>query len=147
MYFFSYVYTRIHAIFILGLFFLFVCAESPAGSQEGVACGNRTRDALTAVHQQIQAKFKWIPFKKGWKKMSDKILFRGRRNRRNSWIVPAEFRLFRGTENSLNSVPIHSEPWLAACIALRVVGAVLVIFLRRWRTICTVLQPMGSMGW
>jgi hypothetical protein len=27
--------------------------------------------------------------------------------------------------------------WLAACIALRVVGAVFVIFLRRWRTTCT----------
>jgi hypothetical protein len=49
--FFSYVYTRIHAIFILGLFFLYVCAESPAGAQEGVACGNRTRNALTAVQQ------------------------------------------------------------------------------------------------
>ncbi len=34
--------------------------------------------------------------------------------------------------------------WVASCIALRVVGAVLVIFLRRWFTICTVLQPMGS---
>jgi hypothetical protein len=27
--------------------------------------------------------------------------------------------------------------WLAACIALRVVGAALVVFLRRWRKICT----------
>ncbi len=36
--------------------------------------------------------------------------------------------------------------WIAACIALRVVGAVLIIFLRRWRTICRVLQPMGSKG-
>jgi hypothetical protein len=34
--------------------------------------------------------------------------------------------------------------WLAACIALRVVGAVLVVFRRRWRKICTILQPMGS---
>ncbi len=32
--------------------------------------------------------------------------------------------------------------WLAPCIALRVVGAVLVINLRRWHTIWTVLQPM-----
>jgi hypothetical protein len=36
--------------------------------------------------------------------------------------------------------------WLAACIALRVVGVVLVVFLRRWRKICTILQPMGSKG-
>jgi hypothetical protein len=34
--------------------------------------------------------------------------------------------------------------WLASCIALRVVGAVLVFFLQRWHTICTILQPMGS---
>jgi hypothetical protein len=32
--------------------------------------------------------------------------------------------------------------WLAACVALREVGAVLVIFLGRWRKICTILQPM-----
>ncbi len=32
------------------------------------------------------------------------------------------------------------------CIALRMVGAVLVVFLRRWRKICTILQPMGSKG-
>ncbi len=32
--------------------------------------------------------------------------------------------------------------WLAACIAVRVVGAVLVISLQRWRTICTILQPI-----
>jgi hypothetical protein len=32
------------------------------------------------------------------------------------------------------------------CIALRVVGAVLVVFLRRWHKICTVLQPMRSKG-
>ncbi len=36
--------------------------------------------------------------------------------------------------------------WLAAYIALRVVGAVLVAFLRRWHTVCTILQPMGSKG-
>jgi len=30
--------------------------------------------------------------------------------------------------------------WIAACIAIRVIGAVFDIFLRRWRTICTVLQ-------
>jgi hypothetical protein len=36
--------------------------------------------------------------------------------------------------------------WLAACIALRVVGAVSVVFLRRWRKICTILQPVGSKG-
>jgi hypothetical protein len=34
--------------------------------------------------------------------------------------------------------------WLDACVALRVVGAVLVVFLRRWRKIGTLLQPMGS---
>ncbi len=36
--------------------------------------------------------------------------------------------------------------WLAACITLRVVGAVLVVFFRRWRKICTIRQPMGSKG-
>jgi hypothetical protein len=35
---------------------------------------------------------------------------------------------------------------LAACIALRVVGAVFVIVFRRWRTNCTVFQPVGSTG-
>jgi hypothetical protein len=39
--------------------------------------------------------------------MSDKK-FRGRRNRRNNWFVPAEFWLFRGTDKSRNSVPNHS---------------------------------------
>ncbi len=37
--------------------------------------------------------------------------------------------------------------WLAACIALRVVGAVLVVILPGWHKIykiCTILQPMGS---
>jgi hypothetical protein len=34
--------------------------------------------------------------------------------------------------------------WLAACMALRVVGTVFAIFLQLWHTICTVLQPMGS---
>ncbi len=34
--------------------------------------------------------------------------------------------------------------WFAACIALRVVGAVIVVFLRRWRKIFRVLQPVGS---
>ncbi len=29
--------------------------------------------------------------------------------------------------------------WLAAGVALRVVGAVLVVFLQRWRKICTIL--------
>ncbi len=33
-----------------------------------------------------------------------------------------------------------------ACVPLRVVGTVLVFFLRRLRWICTVLQPMGSKG-
>ncbi len=36
--------------------------------------------------------------------------------------------------------------WLATCIALKVGGAVLVVFLRRWRKICTILQPIGSKG-
>jgi hypothetical protein len=35
--------------------------------------------------------------------------------------------------------------WLAACIALRVVDAVFVIFLRRWRTICS-LPADGKQG-
>ncbi len=33
--------------------------------------------------------------------------------------------------------------WLAACIALRVVGALLVVFLRHWRKICTILGKQG----
>ncbi len=37
-----------------------------------------------------------------------KKLFRVRRNRRNNWFVPVEFRLFRGTENSRNSIPNFS---------------------------------------
>jgi hypothetical protein len=40
--------------------------------------------------------------------ISDKKLFRGRRNRRNNWLLPAEFLLLRGPENSQNSVPNHS---------------------------------------
>jgi hypothetical protein len=40
--------------------------------------------------------------------ISDKKLFRGRRNIRNNWFVPAEFRLFRGKEKSRNSVPNHA---------------------------------------
>ncbi len=36
--------------------------------------------------------------------------------------------------------------WLDACIALRVVGAVLAVFLQRWHKICTILLPMGSKG-
>ncbi len=40
--------------------------------------------------------------------ISDKKLFRGRRNRGNNWFVPAEFRLFRGTENFRNAVPNRS---------------------------------------
>jgi hypothetical protein len=36
--------------------------------------------------------------------------------------------------------------WLAACIALRMVGAVMVSYFWRWRKICTILQPMGSKG-
>ncbi len=41
--------------------------------------------------------------------ISAKKLFPGRRNRRNKWLIPTEFRLFLGTENSRNSVPNHSE--------------------------------------
>jgi hypothetical protein len=36
--------------------------------------------------------------------------------------------------------------WLAAGVAQSVVGAVLVIFLCRWRTIRTILQPMVNKG-
>jgi hypothetical protein len=47
------------------------------------------------------------------------------------------------------SIIVHCG-WLAACIALRVDGsngAVLIVFLRRWRKICTILQPMhGKQG-
>ncbi len=40
--------------------------------------------------------------------ISDKKIFVGRRKRWNNWFVPAKFRLFRGTENSRNSVPNRS---------------------------------------
>jgi hypothetical protein len=40
--------------------------------------------------------------------ISDKNLFRKRLNGRNKWLVPTEFRLVRGTENSRNSIPNHS---------------------------------------
>ncbi len=45
--------------------------------------------------------------KQGWQ-FPTKKLFRRRRNRWNNWFVPAEFLLFRGTENSRNSVLNHS---------------------------------------
>ncbi len=32
--------------------------------------------------------------------------------------------------------------WLDVCIAVSVIGAVLVVFLRRWLKIWTILQPM-----
>ncbi len=41
---------------------------------------------------------------------------------------------------------VQKEHWLAACIALRVVGAVGVVFSWSWRKICTILQPMGCYG-
>ncbi len=43
----------------------------------------------------------------GWQ-FPTKKLFRGRRNRLNNWFVRTKFRLFRGTENSCNSVTNHS---------------------------------------
>jgi hypothetical protein len=43
----------------------------------------------------------------GWQFLT-KMFFRGRRNRRNSCLVPVDFRLFHRTENSRNSVPNHS---------------------------------------
>jgi hypothetical protein len=46
----------------------------------------------------------------------------------------------------LNFSFVKEVDWLAAGIALRVVGAVLVIFLRRWHKIFTILQPMGRKG-
>jgi hypothetical protein len=33
-----------------------------------------------------------------------------------------------------------------SCIALRAVGAVLVVFILRWHKIRTILQPMGKNG-
>ncbi len=36
--------------------------------------------------------------------------------------------------------------WLTACVSLREVGAVLIVFFRRWRKTCTILQPMESKG-
>jgi hypothetical protein len=44
----------------------------------------------------------------GSERNSESFLFRERRNRRDSRFIPAEFRLFRGTENSRNSIPNHS---------------------------------------
>jgi hypothetical protein len=42
---------------------------------------------------------------------------------------------------------VHDKvDWLAACVALRMVGAVLVVLLWLWRKICTILQPMGCNG-
>jgi len=41
-----------------------------------------------------------------------------------------------------NNCVLTKVDWLAACIALKVVGAVLVVFLWRSRKICTILQPM-----
>jgi hypothetical protein len=35
--------------------------------------------------------------------------------------------------------------WLDSCLAITVVGVVLVVFLQHWRKICTI-QPMGSKG-
>ena len=43
----------------------------------------------------------------GWQ-FPTKMFFRGRRNRRNSCLVPVDFRLFHRTENSRNSVPNRS---------------------------------------
>ena len=43
-----------------------------------------------------------LPFFEGKK-------IRGTRNRRKFWLIPSEFRLFRGTENARNSVPSHFE--------------------------------------
>ncbi len=43
----------------------------------------------------------------GWQ-FPTKKLIRGKQNGQNNWFVPAEFRLFRGTGNSRNSVPNHS---------------------------------------
>jgi hypothetical protein len=34
--------------------------------------------------------------------------------------------------------PLIKVDWLAGCIALRVVGALFVVFPRRWRKICTI---------
>ncbi len=55
------------------------------------------------------------------------------------------FGVLKGTVSQMdNSCALIKVDWLAACIAPRVVGALFVISLRRWRTICTVPQPMGS---
>jgi hypothetical protein len=39
---------------------------------------------------------------------------------------------------------IDKSEWLDACIALRMVGAVLVVFLRRWRKNCGTLQAPAN---
>ncbi len=43
----------------------------------------------------------------------NKNKIRGRRNRRNNWFVPTEFRLFRGTEKSRNSDPYKNRSKLS----------------------------------
>ncbi len=55
------------------------------------------------------------------------------------FVIPADHKW------SIINCSLIKMDWLAACIALRVVGAVLIVFLRRWGK--TVLQAMVSKGW
>jgi hypothetical protein len=61
-------------------------------------------------------------------------------------MLAAYFCHSRKSQVEYNFALIKVDNWLAALIALRVVGSVFVIFFWRWRTICLVLQPMGSKG-
>jgi hypothetical protein len=70
-------------------------------------CHNRCRQVVQHLPQIGHCRFELRYYQVGLA-ISDKKLFRGRQNRRNKWLIPTEFRLFRGTENSQNSVPNYS---------------------------------------
>ncbi len=86
----------------------------------------------------------WDKFQKFCQKFTELVLWKGAAC--VGFIMLAAYfcpsRLSQGEYNCM----LTKVDWLAACIALRVVGTVFVIFLWRWRTICTVLEPMGSKG-
>jgi hypothetical protein len=59
-------------------------------------------------------------------------------------MLAAYFCHSRSSEVEYNCLLMKLD-WLAACIALRVVGAVLIVYLWLWRKICTILQPIKSL--
>jgi hypothetical protein len=60
-------------------------------------------------------------------------------------MLAAYFCHYRSSQVEYNCSLIKVD-WFTACTALRVVGAVLVVFFLRWLKMCTILQPMGSNG-